>query len=289
METNLPLPQMPMPQLAPPPLDEAVAAEQALAVALAKNRDAEKVVAGMTAEQAETLLSWIVIQARSSLLTWERKASQFGTNCHSPVSLFSVPDEMAGRCPEATEAVALLCQLLGLTHFTHHADFLGQQLKMQNREGHVFATVEMPVVDAQGVAHLQSYLVDPTFQQFFARDRLEWGDSWVQLLYDTPEGKQLADTLVRDGYMALTPQRAAVHLGANMRKPADVMLGVAYDALHRDSFRPENWNMPQQAPYPVPLYTPIEFSKHHGIPCPEVAAVAANGVLLPGTVGKGVK
>ncbi len=208
----------PDPILTPPPLADAVAAEEALTMALLENSMADKIVTGITPAQAETLLAWMVYQTRQGLLQLRTPTED--------APAFS-PRHAAKLCREANGMIGRQSQELGIP--TRHHQL--REFTEGKYYGHAFAVLMIPILENDN-ATVTPYLVDTSFRQFFDHDLNNdryWTNLWAKEITKTIEGRNLADAILCDGFTKLTPENADLYV-----RSADIdrYLGVPVLAPH---------------------------------------------------------
>ena len=216
-----------------PDLNASLEAENALSRALANNRDAGANVSGISAAQADTLMSWVVDNARNALV--EKRAKRTGVSSYDDAF---TAESVRGRCGLGQALCSLQAETMGMDSQTH------QIFKLSPEPGlsHVFSVMNVPVQTPEGVSQ-KSFLVDTTFRQFFTTetDHFAGGGSqpgWGFQLAQTEEGKQVADALLTKGFIELTPERAALYIGSQSfaNKTDDIATAVHAPPAPQDAF-----------------------------------------------------
>ena len=115
--------------------------------------------------------------------------------------------------------MGLQAEMLGINHYYHESlEFNSQQ--------HAFSILSMPIQKENGSPSLKHFLADTTFKQFCI-DEFENIDirstsaqelSWGASLTKTPEGKRVADALLCQGYIEITPEIAELYIKSGLYK-----------------------------------------------------------------------
>ncbi len=186
-------------------INEAASAQRALQDALAHNEQAGATERGITPEQADTLLTWIVQRARNDLFKDDERCMQ-------------TPSTMIRLCGYTQALIGHQAEMMGMKAYYHQANDQSENSKMR----HVFNVLKVPI-EENDTATSQAFLVDASFRQFFQNDlalfastdnRSLISPTWGSRLVETPEGKTLADALLSDGYTALTQDNARLYIEA---------------------------------------------------------------------------
>lgn len=271
----------PEPELKAPDLATAVEAQCALAEVATRNAQAKKIVAGVTPEQAETLLAWMVHQTRRGILDLERAQKPHSKLVASPVVFYGDALGVSGNCQDAAAMTHTQAKALGLGVAYHHT----QSLTDSNEDHHAFCIVRIPVAEHENVEE-RPYLVDTTFRQFFHPDTFaEWGKKMLQF----PAGKLLADQLLSKGTTALTPQSAMLYIGTHaLDEYAELDRDNIVNALSQSSTFPNHWFDHKAHRYDVDLRTPAMVAQGAPVEAmdPNYKGVLANQISHRGMVTK---
>ena len=204
----------PEPILTPPPLAQAIAAEEALRAANATNKKAGALVAGISPEQAETLLAWMVHRTRMRLLP--RDIAPESTEAKE---WFSDPYRLYPRCGVGRDAIGVMAQQLGITAYSHQlADVKSLSI---GSFMHAFSVVTFPMQQPDGAVALAPYLVDTTLRQFFATEKDAYfrHPTWGAQMAKSDAGQALGDQLLLHGFAPLTPHNAEIYVASSQIHP----------------------------------------------------------------------
>lgn len=186
-------------------INEAATAQRALQEALVHNEKAGTTERGITPEQADTLLTWMVQRTRNDLFKDDKKC-------------IHTPSATSGACGYTQGLIGYQAEMLGIKTYYHQAAEQSENSIMR----HAFNALRIPI-EKDGTTTSQPFLVDTTFRQFFQYDIEQYASSnnrsimsptWGSRLVETPEGKTLADALLSDGYTALTQDNARLYIEA---------------------------------------------------------------------------
>lgn len=188
-------------------VEKARLAQQRLQDVLEHNHNAGVLEEGISADDAETLVEWIVQRARNDL--FETKTPH-------------LPSAIRGACGYGQSIVGHQAELLDIqTHYHQVANLSDSSLHR-----HAFNVLEIPVKEEDGHTQNQAFLVDTTFRQFFSSTHMgihsengpkvisSWGGSMTQ----TPEGQETATAILQDGYVKLDQDTARLYVESQTYK-----------------------------------------------------------------------
>lgn len=176
--------------------------------ALNENKAKGQMVKGISKDEAEKLLQWVVQAARNVL-------KEYSTDSFKDESLL-------GWCGFGQALTGTTLQELGL-----EPNILNANPHIGADTGrHAFLTVEVPVIQENKEIKNNPYLVDTTFRQFFLRNEVttsqgafikdkRFGNRVAPLagywLLQMPGGEKLAEQLLSQGFMELTEENARLY------------------------------------------------------------------------------
>lgn len=171
------------------------------------------------------------------------------SNPNKPAEQVNSPSGKQGACGYGQAATAFRLEEMGISKEQIHPH---QAADAFGGDGfrHAFLTVDMP--DGK------TYLVDTTFRQFFNGEQM--GHNQVgepgKILRSTPEGRMIADKLLRDGFIELTDE-VAQNYGNALRGggegPPITAEGLSKPTVELDFDRVE---LAKTLPVPEPLTPP---------------------------------
>ncbi len=155
--------------------------------------------------EAKTLLDWVIQKTRNALMH---------SNDDPYKQKNSSPLEYSGACGYGQGIVGHQCENIGI-HVKYH-----QVASLSNfsRNRHAFNVVTLPVQDSKtGKTQDRHYLIDTTFRQFFdcethginANSTIK---SWGAILTETKGGRELADAILKHGFVELTEETARLYV-----------------------------------------------------------------------------
>lgn len=150
-------------------------------------------------EEAKILLDWITQKTRNALAQSQEYES---------------PNQYSGSCGYAQGIVGHQCESMNIGVQYHQV----RSLSPNSTIFHAFNVLTLPVRNNEsGVIEDKHYLVDTTFKQFFNCDfeRLNTDSvmkSWGARLTETPEGREMADVLLKQGFVELTDRNARLYV-----------------------------------------------------------------------------
>lgn len=182
--------------------------EEKMKKALIENQINGKLVNGITKDEAEKMLQWVVQAARNVLKEY--------------VSDSFKDESLLGWCGFGQALTGTTLQELGL-----EPNILNANPHIGADTGrHAFLTVEMPIVQENGEVKNYPYLVDTTFRQFFLRNEVttsqgtfikdkRFGNRVAPLagywLLQMPGGEKLAEQLLSKGFIELNEDSAKLY------------------------------------------------------------------------------
>lgn len=210
----------PAPVLEPPDMDAVAKAEISLALAQSSNDSGH--APGITLQDAETLLKWIVAISRQRL--------QADLPPHN--TLEDASGILGGRCSLAQSQASHMAEMLRLdTRRLASSDFYHDHDPMTHR----FVIATLPVIQPDFTVRAEHYVIDTSFRQFFSPPPTAAEEEWKAqnpgyAITRNPQGCILADMILLDGFFKLTEERAKLYLDCFSYGEAHV-LGAAHDAL----------------------------------------------------------
>ncbi len=186
--------------------------EEKLRRALESNANSEVLKAGISEEEAKSLLEWVVQNAREGFMVQpeEYKYREF--------NIFE--ESLSGCCGLGQGITAYTLINMGLS-----PDVVNVSQVMEKRCGHSLLIVDIPI-QQENIAQNKSYLVDTTFRQFFTRD--ESTNSRREYIKDKrfgnrvasqpgywmlqmKNGEELARQILESGFVELTEENAKMY------------------------------------------------------------------------------
>lgn len=168
------------------------------------NNGANKLVAGITFEEAETLLKTVIGYTRNEL---QKESKKYNRD-------FS-KDSLAGVCGEAQLYSIYPFYALGLPVTINNT----QAFPEVNIGYHSYGTVSFPIFNL-GKIEMITFLVDTSYRQFFTSKACHRG-MYIGNKKSSPdpgyfvckseEGKKFSKELLKNGYIILTPQNAYLY------------------------------------------------------------------------------
>ena len=153
--------------------------EQKLQEALLKNELANSLISGITTQEAEQLLEWVVQNARNGLFLDGKKST--------------IDSSLSGYCGLGQAITGLTLLNMGLSPNIVNASTIF------NSGGHAFIVTGIPIKDETKVIDEKLYLVDTTYRQFFLRENNIFYNS-TQYIRDKRYGNKVAPS---EGYWVL--------------------------------------------------------------------------------------
>jgi hypothetical protein len=211
----------PDPIMDAPDKNAVIKAEISLTQALHPNNNGQHAV-GISENDAHVLLQWIVNTTRMALITALSKNERTGTaeeKTERTIKKFKkAAGELATMCSPAQAISSYVAEHLGVEGIRQLHSY---RFYDENRIGHDFAVMVIPVIQQDKSIRPTPYLIDVTYRQFFdpTNPNVKIGRAMHEsipnagfMITKTREGRQLADTLLRNGYVELTEQQAELYL-----------------------------------------------------------------------------
>lgn len=200
------------PDLVKPDLDRAVRAEQACRAANYHNNKAGSIVAGISIDDAETLLDWMTHNAKNAIIS-----SSYGTSGETiettgyerAKELLQSPQFVNGKCGICQSVIGYQSEMMGIDVAYHQV----YRLHPQSTLSHAMNVLKIPIED-NGQIITQPVLVDTSFRQFYG---VQSEIDWAGTLESTPKGKLLADKLLHKGYVLMDQDTAGHYVMSQAR------------------------------------------------------------------------
>ena len=184
--------------------------EEKLKEALKQNESEGKLVEGISKEDAESVLEWVVQNARAMLIKDYKMTKEE----------FQKEESLRGCCGYGQALTGFPLIHMGLTPNTCNTRNV-----FDENSAHAFLTVEIPVKDEQGTVTEKEYLVDTTYRQFYDRTLLKREGYYIKdknfgnKVSETPgyytlkmkNGKEFAEELLAKGFVELTEENAKMY------------------------------------------------------------------------------
>lgn len=184
------------------------AIEEKLKKAINENNHNNMLNKGINKDEAESLLQWVVQNAREALIKENDEPLKDA--------------DLLGWCGFGQGVTAITLQNMGLA-----PNILNANPTLNDKTGrHAFLAVEIPIVQSNGNINNIPYLVDTTYRQFFLRNEVttscgeyikdkRFGNRVAPLagywLLQMPRGKQFAETILSKGFIELTEENAKLY------------------------------------------------------------------------------
>lgn len=166
------------------------------------NEEANKMVAGISLQDAEVLLKYIVNNTRTSL-----KRESYYPSVEE--------DDFCGECGYAQAISSYQFQKLGIDNIAAN---VSDTCYSKLRHAHLIAKIP---IENEGKVDIAEYLIDTTYRQFFivqecSYERFLNPDNYVgpdpgYFVCKNEEGKEFAKKLIEDGYIRLTKENAKIY------------------------------------------------------------------------------
>lgn len=195
-----------------PYLERSLCAEHSCRMAVKKNDINGSCIAGISIDDAETLLDWIVYNARNAIVA--KSAQTKGENIENlghdrARAMLDDPDVLFGKCGIVQSVTGYQSEMLGIECLYHQMFWLHPQSAFS----HTITVLNIPI-DDQETVHLKSVLVDPSIRQFEHNHREV---DWLGNLQTTGQGRYIARQLFKNGYLFLDDALAQCYVEAQTR------------------------------------------------------------------------
>ena len=178
--------------------------EGKLKTALNQNKKSEHLINGISEEEANKLMEWVVQNTRTEIEKY-----------------YKIPikeDDLQGVCGVGQAYSAYAIINLGLNPNVNNVGSF-----TNNKERHAFVTVEVPIKNNDGNVNEKMYLIDTTYRQFFLR---EFGKAqYVKdkrfgnkvspcagyYTLNMEKGQEFAEELLSKGFIELTEENAKIY------------------------------------------------------------------------------
>ncbi len=159
----------------------------------------------ITIKEAEELLAFVIKKTRLYLIN--SATSNFNINAENPYLTNTYLKMLEGRCGFVQSLIGYALQDLGL-----RVKPMATQSLKEYYHGHAALSLELPIENG-----FKWFLIDPTFGQFCTTERcnldIEVPDPGYYLI-GTEKGKEIADSLLRKGYVEIDPTMAFLYLSS---------------------------------------------------------------------------
>ena len=186
---------------------ETLAAGQRIESAIIANHEAGSLISGVSKQDAETVVRWAVANSFSNITEDLQDSDETVESTN-----------LRWRCGIAASSVHFALQDLGLPVFLLNT---GDMNSAMGR--HAFAAVEIPIKDSTGQLANAPFLIDTSYLQFTSNTdnpAYNYSDFSGPHLAQSAEGYVLGESLLRDGFIELTPQNAKLYLDSFNRNNA---------------------------------------------------------------------
>lgn len=183
--------------------------EKKLRDVLEENKNNGELTNGISKEDAECLLEWVVQNAREMLMKdFKISEEQFKE------------DSLAFSCGFGQTLTGYPLRNMGLT-----PNICNARNVFHEKAGHAFLTVAIPIKDENGNIEEKDYLVDTTYKQFFQREFGARNGDYIKdkefgnRVSETPgyytlkmkNGKEFAEELLAKGFAEFTEENAKIY------------------------------------------------------------------------------
>ena len=179
--------------------------EEKLKNILEKNANSGKIVDGLTVDEANKLLEWVVQADRKCLNRGDIKE-----------------DTLMGCCGLSQGIVYTILKEMGLSPRVSNTN---PTITGENLGGHAFNSVAIPVKQPDGTYEEKNFLIDATYRQFFVRDNFSVSGRFIKdkrfggvaspmagyWCINLPGGKKFAEKILSSGFVELTPKNAKLY------------------------------------------------------------------------------
>ena len=191
----------------------------------------QRLLTGVTQEEAELFLDFMVYNARMAL------------NCLSTTNILDC--SFQNQCAPMANLNRVLLEKMNLPH---HQFNVGHVVTKEKASMHEVIMIALPILENNGIV-IKNFLLDPSFIQFFIKENCDistyYGEKKGNIRKAAPAagyffnlsayGKQLAKSLIKNGYMEMTLENIKYYFDAfqlsTMEKEAYVsqdLLGKCY-------------------------------------------------------------
>ncbi len=172
---------------------------------LEKNLNSKEMVDGLTIEEANKILEWVV-QADRKCLNNELKGD-------------IKESDLMGYCGLSQGIVYTILKKMGLEARVSN---INPTITGENLGGHAFNSVAIPVKQQDGTYIEKNFLIDATYRQFFKRDNISISGRFIKdkrfggkatpmagyWCINLQGGKKFAEEILSNGFVELTPENA---------------------------------------------------------------------------------
>ena len=180
--------------------------EEKLKNILEKNANSKEIVDGLTIDEANKLLEWVV-QA-------DRKCLNINYDIRD--------NSLMGYCGLSQGIVYTILKEMGLEARVSN---INPTITGENLGGHAFNSVAIPVKQQEGTYIEKNFLIDATYRQFFLRDDYSVSGRFIKdkrfgekaspragyWCIKLPGGKKFAEKILSSGFVELTPENAKLY------------------------------------------------------------------------------
>lgn len=185
-------------------LDNIANIEEKLKNILEKNANSKEIVDGLTIDEVNKLLEWVVQAVRRCL-----------NNDSNDIKESS----LMGCCGLSQGIVYTILKEMGLKARVSNVN---PTITGENLGGHAFNSVAIPVKQQDGTCIEKNFLIDVTYRQFFIRDYYSVSGRFIKdkryggkvapvagyWCINLPDGKKFAEEILSRGFVELTPKNA---------------------------------------------------------------------------------
>ena len=199
--------------------------EEKLHKAIQTNSKNGSLVSGITEKECNALLEW-VIQRDREILSQEESL---------------IDSSLNGCCGLSQGVISTLLFNMGLQPRISN---INPTITGKSLGGHAFNSVAIPVIGDDNNIVERNYLLDATYRQFFERDKYSVSGRFVKdkrfggkvapfagyFLISLPKGNELAEKILKEGFVELTPENAKLYGDS-------FMLEKYMDELYRKKYK----------------------------------------------------
>lgn len=234
-----------------------------------------KIFSGVTQEEAELFLDFMVYNSRMAF------------NYNNSINVLDY--SFRGQCGNMANLNRFLLEKIGLPY---HQFNIGHVVSEDKALMHELVMVSIPIIDGDETV-VKNFLIDPSFRQFFIKENCDikeyYGGKKGNIWKAAPSagyffnlssyGRNLASSLIRNGYMEMTTENVKCYFDAfkfsTIEKESyssEILLGKCYQtdipvSKYYDLIKESNVFMLPPNPYSSYLYTPTEIvsRQNHGL------------------------